>query len=149
MSQNAELGRFKLLLGIFVLFCLSAFKSCQEVKYRTGGKACKTTVSNITESTGRRGRHVGYKIWYAFKNENTGKTVNGYTETGLDGADRYHKGQELTIEYIGTEIFSSRIQGSGSLFWPTFFVLSVVAMIGSIVVFWRHVSEKTAKMKRG
>ena len=137
VSRESEMARLKLVLFLFIFFCVSGFKSCQELKYAVSSKTATCTVNNVTERTSRRGGHVGYKIWYSFRNENTGKMVKGYTETGLEGQAAYPEGTEVEIEYIGAKMFSSRIIGTGSVFWPVAFVLMTAGLVVGVVLLVR------------
>lgn len=140
MSDKSELNSLKLFGIVFAVFCVSWFKSCQELKYMTVAKTCRTHVSSITRSTGRYGKHLGYKIHYNFINENTDKNVTGYTQTGRDGIDRYAEGQEVSVEYYGDEIFTSRIQGTGSVVWPAIFFIMLAALVVGVI--WLFIPSK-------
>ena len=111
----------------------------------TSGKTADTTIRQITEAHGRGSTHVGYYIRYRFLNENTGRIVNGRTRITLAEADDYTVGQEIRAEYIGGKLFSSRIKGSASWFWPSVFFLMLVALVASIGVFCIQMHGRTSK----
>lgn len=153
MDQENEIFGFKLILILFFLFCFSGFKSCQELDYRTSGKVAITKIDKIMElREERKGSYdykvLDYKALYSFQNENSNKRVNGSSSIGLDGLKHYDIGQEIEVEYIGTERYDSRIKGTGSLFWVILFVIMCLAFGGSLVLFIMHANEKVKKLGR-
>lgn len=137
MSEETLHPGFKIAGIVFILFCVSGFQSCQELKYMRSGKTVETTIDRITESTGRRGRLKGYSLWYTFVNENSNKAANGYTTVGINDVDDYTVGQAITIEYIGGTTFKSRIAGTSNYVAPTLFLVMTVLLIGSVVYILR------------
>ena len=76
MNYFSEAFKIRILIGMIGVFIFSGFQSCQDLEYMNGAKTTMTTIKAIQEDTSRRG-HVGYNIYYMFKNENSGKVVKG------------------------------------------------------------------------
>jgi hypothetical protein len=122
-------GFFALRLGIlmFSMFCVACFKSCEEIQYRVKGKETSTTIKSIDDAYHGRGGHDGYTVRYLFHNENTGRTVKGYTDIGPGERDRYEVGQQIEIEYIGGDVHTSRIRGTSNMVWIVLLGASLMA----------------------
>jgi hypothetical protein len=142
MDQDAELAKFKFILFSLLLFVIAAFQSCQSLKYAVSSTRMTATVTSIGEERGRRGRHIGYRISYGFRNNN--KRITGHTVVGSGEVDDYSKGQKIEIDYIGGKFLNSRIAGTGSLFWPVVLVVGLLALGGSIAALWLEASRKVA-----
>jgi hypothetical protein len=137
----------KLAMLAGALFMVACFKSCEDLCYRWSGKQTTATVSNIAEQHSRGGT-TGYNIWYAFQNENTRKNVKGSTLVGAGEVHQYSVGQQVDIEYYGGDMFTSRIKGSGSVFWPIFFWATLAASIVGIVVMTVRANREQRKPPR-
>ena len=149
-DENEGISRSaKLLIFLFGLFCLSGIESCQEIRYRLSGKEAKATVSSISEETGKYGRTTGYKIWYDFVNEHTKRQVTGYTLVSVEKAEDYFKGQTVEIEYVGGEMFNSRLKGTSNRFWIALFGLSLLATIGFAVVMTVRSRRESGRSRAG
>jgi len=146
MDQDAELAKFKFIAFSFVLFVVAAFQSCEALRYAVSATRATAMVRDIREERGRRGRHIGYRITYGFRKD--GKAVTGYTIVGTDEAAEYAKGQEIEIDYLPGDTFSSRIAGTGSLFWPAVLALGIMALVASVVALWREAGRKVAGMRK-
>jgi len=138
----------KLLMLLFGVFCVSGIQSCQEIRYRWSGKEARATVSSIVEQHGRYG-DTSYGIWYDFVNEHTRKRVSGYTPVSVAEAQGYFPGQTVEVEYVGGEMFNSRLKGTSNRFWIGLFVLSLVASIGCAVVMAMRSARESGRSHRG
>ncbi|MBN2711000.1 MAG: hypothetical protein JXR97_01000 [Planctomycetes bacterium] len=148
MAENSGMDSFKGVIFIFILFCISGFQSCQEIRYKTGGKTDETKIDKITENHDKYGRLVSYTVWYGFKNENSGKRVAGSIIVSDNDIGQYSRGQNITVEYIGGDIYDSRIVGTGTVFWVVLFCIMSVLFGCFTFMFIKHVNEKTGKKKR-
>jgi hypothetical protein len=125
---------FVRLMGIvFALFCVACFKSCEDIRYQSSGKTTTARVSSISEHRSR-GALTGYDVRYNFVNENTKRAVTGCTLVGSDESAKYTVGQELTIQYFGDDVFTSRIEGTGSHVWLILLVGTTVVTVAMMVI---------------
>jgi hypothetical protein len=145
MDQEAGLARFKFAAFSLLLFVVAGFKSCEEIRYAVGSARTTATVTDHREERGRRGRPIGVRISYGFLKD--GKRVTGHTIVGEDEVEGYGKGREIEVDYFGGEIFSSRIAGTGSLFWPAVLLVGIAALGGSVAALWIEASRKVAGMR--
>ncbi len=123
-------------LFVFLMFCVSMYKSCESLQYMFKGKTATARVTQVTEATSSRGnRHIGYTVTYVFVNDNTRKAAKHWTRVGLDEGDDYVPGQEVQIEYLGYEHLSSRIVGTGNTFWLMLFGGVCLAVVGWLAWF--------------
>lgn len=136
-------------IGMFLtlLFLVSMFQSCDALRYRLSGKETQAKVSNVCENRDRWGRVTGYTVSYGFLNENTRERANGHVIIGEDDLDKYFAEQTLQIEYFGNDWPTSRIKGTGSVFWPVFFIVSVIAMVGCAGVLTLQWSQQSGSSR--
>ena len=66
-------------MGFFLLFVLSGFKSCSEVKYSLRAKDTTARVTKIYEEKDRHDNHVGWTVAYDFHNDDTHESQKGYS----------------------------------------------------------------------
>lgn len=137
MTRWLPLHATHLVAAVFVLFCVSCFKSYEELQYLSGSRTVTTEITAIGEaySMSRRSMtQTGWKLYYPFDHVDSPKTLRGFTIVGMDEVDDYHIGQEVTIEYIGgRKTFSSRIVGTGSYAWVIPAGGCLVAMIVGVL----------------
>jgi hypothetical protein len=146
VDQDAGLAKFKFVAFSLLLFVVAGFQSCQEIKYALSSSRTTARVTDIREERGRRMRRIGYRVAYRFTN--AGKRVTGYTIVGSSDVGRYSKGTEVEVDYLEGELFSSRIVGTGSLFWPAVLLVGILALVGSVGALWIEASRKVAGMQR-
>ncbi len=132
--ENSDKLVMRIGMVILAVLLVACLKSCDELRYRWTGKTTRATVSSITEEHDRYLNLIGYKVWYGFFNTNSGKEVSGCTPISVDEHDNYSVGQTVQIEYIGGELFTTRIVGTGSRFWPILLLVFVVGSIAGVVV---------------
>ena len=117
----------KLYGGVLVLFFLACFRSCEEIRYRIGGKTATAQVTQISQRIDR-GQFVGFDVSYKFLNENVHKYLTGVHPIPIDALGKFSEGQDLQIEYIGDDsTFSTRLKGETHMFW-------VWTLLGSVAV---------------
>ncbi len=149
MEDESSSATFKLGIALVVLFFVSWFQSCEELRYRMSGKKATATVTNIAELVDKYGRRTGdAKMWYEFANDNTKRRASGSVSLRADEAQDYYVGQSMPIEYIGDEMVSSRLEGRTNLVWAALFVGSLAASVGCFVVLTIAYNRKARAPRR-
>ena len=128
-------GHIKARIFFFLLlmFVLSAFNSCKELKYSLGSKTTEATVIKITEAENRRNQHIGYYVSFDFRNENTGKVMTGSTLCGDYAHEQYPVKTKINIEYYGEKNYDARICGASNSRSVKIFFLILAVMAGFVV----------------
>lgn len=121
---------------IIVLFFVSWFKSCEQLKYSASGITTRTTVSRISEAHNHEGTFIGYKIHYRVQIKGAGKAMKSSTVVGTDEVDNYTVGEPIEVVYVGNDSlsFSSRIKGTGTDNWVWLFY-SFLALIACCIIY--------------
>ena len=141
VDVEQETKNFKFALIAVLVFAISAFYSCEEVKYSTGGKLADGTVDNVSESIGRRGRPVR-QVHYHYRDEegDLRKAVTPVARDWQPPADG-----KVAVQYLED---SSRLVGQRNMGALVMFFASLVALAVGGFLFWRHVRAATAGPRR-
>lgn len=115
---------------VFLFFLFAWFKSCQELEYFNDGQLAEAEISGYAEVIDGNGMHAGTAILFKFFHQGLGREVEGNEELSDDEAYAYEVGQTIAIEYVGDKIFSTRLAGSGSFFWPGVAILGLTLIVG-------------------
>ncbi len=126
-----ELKQYKWLLIVFLLFVVSAFSSCKELKYKTSGETVDARISDIYKTTSSRRRFMKstkLKVNYVFYDE------EGYPHSESDtvATDWPFKGKNVKVEYLVGEKGSSRLVGNSEtmMVWIFFTTFGILAFTG-------------------
>lgn len=140
--------RFLIRLGMFgfVIFLVSGFESCSELKFSMGAKDATAHVTKIYEKTNDSGRSLGWIVTYNFHNDDTKELQKGYTLVGSDSVGQFTEGQDIPIEYCGTSQLDSRIKGETNKTWVYVFLGSLAFCVAAVAILsWQSMQEE----KRG
>lgn len=124
-------GSMKSLIILGVLICIAGFKAWEDFRFATAGRQGTGTISKITEAQ-RRGRTIGYNLYFDFNNEITNKWSHSDILVDVADVDRYAAGQEIAIDYYGEQFPNTRLHGTSNRLWVYFFFGSVSLLIGVI-----------------
>jgi hypothetical protein len=119
-------------LACSVVFFVAAYKSVDEFYYWHSGTKTRGLVTSVVEDR-PEGPRVGYVVWYAFTTRTTGRRMRGSADINATDRFKYVNGKPIDIEYFGDPFVKSRIQGTGSQFWPALFGISALATIACII----------------
>lgn len=133
MDMNHELAKFQLLLLGLVLFIVSTFMSCNEMRYAMWGTSVDTmTFSKQEVSTGRR--RLSRKLLVKYTFDDAGKVRKEEDEVPLDLP--FPAANMIAVEYIpGSE--SSRVLGHHQKWWLLVFAGSLGLMGFGAYKFWK------------
>ncbi len=128
--------RFKIMLFVGMLFLVSAYCSCQEMKYAIWGKTAEATITStrpMVVSEGRRTRRV-LMVQYQFTEAN-GTERRDSTTRALDWQPPADG--KLIIDYLAGVEGRSRPHGKWNYIAVAFFLIMLSAMVFFVVKTFR------------
>lgn len=132
-----------------ILWLVSGFKSCQDMRYSAWGRSAAGRVTKITEERSKHSDVIGYTVAYSFYPPGAEREP-GESSIGVADRPRYHVGQELEIEFLDGRYPDSRMKGSNNPWWPRFFIGFSIAMLLCVLILsilaWRE--EKKPRRRR-
>jgi hypothetical protein len=122
-----ETRRFKIMVFVGLLFVLSAYSSCQEIKYSIWGKTAEATISSTQRMRMRRTRTV-LVVRYEFTEESGAQRTDSMAQP-LDWQPPADG--KLSIDYLAGAKGESRLHGEWNFIAVSFFLV----MLGTMVFF--------------
>ena len=130
--MDDELAKFKSALVVFVVFCLSLFKSCEEIKYSLSGKSATGEMQKTFDSTGRRMRPMAGVV-YEFRDED-GKRHTCTIKVSPSAASEIQKSEEII--YMPSNPKINQLARTRSWLWPgvtlAFFVVGILVVLNAV-----------------
>jgi hypothetical protein len=127
------LYKIRIVIGVIVLFFVSMFESCQELRYMMFSKTTDATLNdNHVEKSEQDGETVLKRvISYSYKDGDTYRQRYVDVPMDWDGANA----GGLKVQYLpGKQEMYSRLVGQNNMTWVVIFFVSLVA--GAAGLFW-------------
>jgi hypothetical protein len=131
-----ETWKLKAFLVVVVLFFISMYFSCEELKYATNAKTAEATIDDVVTEPARRGSVRVMR--YHYTNDSGEKWNASYRVSNdyVPPADR-----KLPVEYIGSGSRPAGVRNYGSL---VFFFSCLIALAVGGTMFVLHVRRETS-----
>ncbi|MEM9418859.1 MAG: hypothetical protein AAGA25_07405 [Planctomycetota bacterium] len=125
MGEDPEVTRFRVWMGVFVLWCATGLMSCGEIKYLRSGETA--VAERLNASEGRAGQKpYGTYRWRDAKTGEYRKKVIEFSRSVMPPA-------QLQVQYIpGGD--DSRPAGKPMWIMPVIFLFLTVSAIGWMVI---------------
>lgn len=135
--ESLSLRQVRIAIGVFVLFCVSAFMSCREISYAFWGQTVEAQITDreLVEVRKRRGTTTKMRLDYKFV-DSDGLKRNGHVLFDPEG--EIPDGLTLPVQYLAGETGPSRIAGQPEWTWPIVFFGSIVGVIVWAIVTVRN-----------
>lgn len=141
--QEFTSGQLKYAFGLFLLFCMSVFMSCEELSYFMSGKTTEATIFDRQMVTVRGRRfsekeklRVGYRFTDAEGLKREGYWLHDPDDPAIPAQ------QQVQIEYLRGQFGRSRMAGDRQWTW---LVLMLAIPLGVAAWCWVYVRGETSR----
>lgn len=141
--QEFTSGQLKYAFGLFLLFCMSIFMSCEELNYAMSGRTTAATIIDrqlVTVREGRFSEKEKLRVGYRFTDAEGLKREGYWLHEPDDPAIPME--QQVQIEYLRGQFGRSRIAGDRQWTW---LVLMIAIPIGVSTWCWVYVRQETSR----
>ncbi len=135
--EPLSLRQLRFAIGVFVLFCVSAFMSCREISYAFWGRTAEAQITDreLVEVRNRRSTTTKMRLDYNFV-DSDGLKRDGHVLFDPDG--EIPEGFTLPVQYLSGATGPSRMAGRPEWTWPIVFFASIIGVIVWAIVTGRN-----------
>jgi hypothetical protein len=147
MFWSKETLQLRLMLIVGVLFIVSAFTSCQEIRYTTFGRTTAASIVKTQTVTNRRSRNL--LLTYSFADlDGTKRTEEDDVSLDFQPIQDDEGRNIVSIQFIPGSPGASRIPGGGRWIIIGIFVIMLTALSIIAVRFWIDFQKHQRRMAR-
>lgn len=131
----------KAAIGIVVIFIVSLWASCSEIRYLAFGKVTTATVRHCEVVEDRRQRKSAHlQVRYSFKDDDGQERIEGAQADATLQA-KFAKGSKIEVQYVPRRIGESRLVGQNNWWLTLPLAISILATIGFVMWMYRDVRQ--------
>jgi hypothetical protein len=139
--------KLRLFLTGIVLFLISGFYSCQELKYSLGGKKAIARITRIREYAGDSGDSTNQKTTVEFEfTDNAGLTRQG--KDTFNGRVDAAEGDPIEVQYRAGTDGDSRVAGHANTNAVYLFMICLLVVAAVSYPFFRQVYDEVYAPKK-